>query len=177
MAVPYYGMIEEVRVMLVEYDKESAFKMVDLIKSYDYKVTTVHTASAAMSILSKEKKKIDVMIINVHSPNLHSFQLLEQSVALDIISLVVCDEHYELLAKKALDIEAYLYLKKPLDEEIVKYLWQFVLGKKTQRKKVRDGSEENVDQINVGDIGNNNVVEENKEQAEEKNNVPNNTEE
>ncbi|MCD7452764.1 hypothetical protein HAX54_018066 [Datura stramonium] len=160
MAASFYGMIEEVRVMLVDYERESAFKMVDLLKSYDYKVVTVHTASAAMSMLSKGKKKIDVMIISVRSPNLHSFQLLEQSVALDIISLFVCDEHYELLTKKALDEGAFLYLKKPLGAEIVKYLWQFVLTNKTQRKKVRDGSNE-----------------ENREQGEEKNNVPNNTEE
>lgn len=50
-------------------------------------VTTVGTTSAAMAMLSKEKKKIDVMIFNVHSTNMLSFELLVQAVAFDIISL------------------------------------------------------------------------------------------
>ncbi|KAK4377299.1 hypothetical protein RND71_003595 [Anisodus tanguticus] len=101
-------------------------------------------ASTAMKILFKGKEKVDVMIINVHLPNLQSFQLLSQAVALDIVSfssqnnyVVTCDEHNEFLVKKALNDGAYLYLKNSLDEETVKYLWQFVLREKIQREKVR----------------------------------------
>ncbi|XP_059295646.1 two-component response regulator ORR21-like [Lycium ferocissimum] len=141
-------------------------------------VTTVDMASTAMRILSKGKQKIDVMIVNVHSPDLLSFQLLTQAVALDIVSLasqnnyaVTCDEHDEFLAKKALEDGAYLYLKKPLDEEIVQYLWQFALREKIKREKSRERLEENEDHTNVGDaddIGDNNIVVD-EEQAGEKN--------
>ncbi|MCD7467501.1 hypothetical protein HAX54_004965 [Datura stramonium] len=51
---------------------------------------TVGTTSTAMSMLFKGVEKIDVMIINVDSSNLISFQLLAHTVALDIISL--CSE-------------------------------------------------------------------------------------
>ncbi|MCD7452632.1 hypothetical protein HAX54_017611, partial [Datura stramonium] len=88
----------------------------------------------------------------------------------------VCDEHSEFLAKKALDDGAYLYLKKPLDEQIVKYLWQFVLGEKIQRERARKESEENKNQMNVDDIGNNDIAGDNEEQTGEKINVPSNTE-
>ncbi|KAK4377291.1 hypothetical protein RND71_003587 [Anisodus tanguticus] len=106
--------------------------------------STSMMASTAMKILFKGKEKVDVMIINVHLPNLQSFQLLSQAVALDIVSfssqnnyVVTCDEHNEFLVKKALNDGAYLYLKNSLDEETVKYLWQFVLREKIQREKVR----------------------------------------
>lgn len=36
---------------------------------------------------------------------------------------VVYDDYNELEAKKTLDMGAYLYLKKPFDENLVKYLW------------------------------------------------------
>ncbi|XP_060202055.1 putative two-component response regulator ARR20 [Lycium barbarum] len=180
MAAPFYGMIKEVRVMLVDNDKEFVNEMVDLLKSYDYKVTTIDMASVAkaMSMLSKGKEKIDVMIINDNSPDFPSFQILAQAVALDIVSLfsrndaVVCDEHNTLSAKKVLNDGAYLCLKKPIHEEIVKYLWQFVLRKKIQREKVRKGLEENGDQINIGDtndVGNNDNIVGDEEQVGQEN--------
>ncbi|XP_055836388.1 two-component response regulator ARR18-like [Solanum dulcamara] len=96
-------------------------------------------ALKAMSMLSKGKKNIDAMIINVNSPDAHCFELLVQAAALNIVSLFVCDEHNEVLAKKAFDNGAYLYIKKPLDEVIVKHLWQFVLREKIQREKLIKG--------------------------------------
>ncbi|PHU06764.1 hypothetical protein BC332_23253 [Capsicum chinense] len=38
MTASYYGMIEEVGVMLIDSDTTSATKMIDFLKSYDYKV-------------------------------------------------------------------------------------------------------------------------------------------
>ncbi|KAG5583955.1 hypothetical protein H5410_044389 [Solanum commersonii] len=105
-----------------------------------------------MSMLCKKTQKIDVMILNVHPSNLYSFDLLAQAVVLDIITLdfqinyaVVCDELNELVAKKTLHGGAYLFLKKPFDEEILKYLWQIVLKRHMQRGKAREGSEKNRD--------------------------------
>ncbi|MCD7469241.1 hypothetical protein HAX54_008112 [Datura stramonium] len=164
MASPYHGMIEEVHVMLVDDDTKFVTVMVDLLKSYDYK---------GMSMLSKGKKKFDVMIINVHSFNPLSFQLLAQAVAFDIISLFVCDEYNELLAKKAMDEGTYFYLEKPFDEEFVKYLWQFILREKIQREKEREKLEKNGDLMNVDDIGNNSIVGDNEKQHGEKKNVSN----
>ncbi|KAJ8562422.1 hypothetical protein K7X08_011713 [Anisodus acutangulus] len=164
MAVPYNEIRKEIRVMLVDHDKDFVNEMVDLLQSYNYKVTTVDIASVAMSVLSKGKKNIDVMIINVNSPDLLSFQLLAQGLGLNIISLFVCDEHDAVIAKKALNEGAYLYLKKPLHEEFIKNLWQFVLREKIQNEKAGEGLEENFDQKNVGDaddICNNNIVGEN----------------
>ncbi|XP_059306662.1 two-component response regulator ORR24-like [Lycium ferocissimum] len=159
MTTPYYGMIKHIiRVMLIDHDKEFVDERVDLLKSYGYKVTTVDTALAAMSILSKGKEKIDVIIFNVHSPDRLSFQLLAQAVALNVVSLFICDEDNDLLAMKALNIGACIYLKKPLDEEIVEDLWQFVLRRTIQKEKVRERLEENGDKMNVDDIGNNNIV-------------------
>ncbi|CAN4116126.1 unnamed protein product [Withania somnifera] len=119
----------------------------------------VDTTSAAMSMLSKGKQQIDVMILNVHSSNTLSFHLLAQAVALDIISLAVCEEDDEFVAKNALEEGAYLCLTKPFDKKIVKYFWQFVLREKIQREKARKGLEKH------------NMDGKNKEQSGEKKNV------
>lgn len=66
---------------------------------------------------------------------------------------VVCGEHNELLGKKVLDKGAYLYLKRPFDKEIIKYLQQFVLKKKAQKEKAGEGPKR--DQMNVDGISNN----------------------
>ncbi|KAH0698044.1 hypothetical protein KY289_015526 [Solanum tuberosum] len=124
--------------------------------------------STTMPMLSEVKQKIDVMILNVHLSNLIFVDLLAQADALNIISLVVCDEFDELVAKKTLSDGAYLYLKKPFDKEIVRYLCQFVLSEKIRREKVREGSGKHKDQLKVDDVGNNKIIGENKE-SEEKN--------
>ncbi|MCD7452762.1 hypothetical protein HAX54_018064 [Datura stramonium] len=133
----------------------------------------VPMAFTAMTMLSNEKEKIDVMIINVHSPDLCSFSLLAQAVALDFISLVICDEYNEHLAVKALNNGAYLFLEKPLGKKIVNYLWQFLLRQKNQKETSREGLLEENDLMNVDDIGRNNIIEDNEKQTGEKNNVPN----
>ncbi|XP_049387856.1 two-component response regulator ORR26-like [Solanum stenotomum] len=114
-------------------------------------------APAAMSMLSKEKKKIDAMIINVISPNSHCFELLAQAVALNIIVvIVVYDELNEFLVKKALDNGAYICSKKPLVEQTVTFLWQ------TQRDHINVGDEERDREknmlINTEEQSNNNNV-------------------
>ncbi|WMV09198.1 hypothetical protein MTR67_002583 [Solanum verrucosum] len=112
-----------------------------------------------MSILSQGKEKIDVMIVNVHSPDSFCFKLLKQVDALDIVTLFVCDEHDELLAKKDFDNGTYLYMERSLDENILKYLWQFVLRKKIQRDKVIEGLDPKGDHVKYFyTIGNENFV-------------------
>ncbi|XP_055824425.1 two-component response regulator ARR11-like [Solanum dulcamara] len=159
MATPYLGMTNEVCVLLIDHDKEFVSEMVDLLKSYEYKVRTADIASEGMSMLSKGKEKIDVMIINLNSPDLLSFHLLDQAVALDIVPLCVCDKHNTHLAKKAFESGAYLYLQKSLHQEVVKYLWQFVFRKKIQKEKAREGVEKNGDHMHVDDIDSNNIHE------------------
>ncbi|WMV51203.1 hypothetical protein MTR67_044588 [Solanum verrucosum] len=125
-----------------------------------------------MVMLSKGELFFDVIIISVHSLNLNSFKLLAQAVTLDIISLFVCDEYNELLAKKALKEGACIFLQRPLNEKIVKYLWQFALRRKIEREKARKGSEDGVKMI-VNDVDTNNIDVDNEELSKETNDVPN----
>ncbi|KAG5581324.1 hypothetical protein H5410_051951 [Solanum commersonii] len=165
--------------------------MVDLLKCIDA-ITTFRTSLEAMAMLSKGEKKNDVIIISVHSSNLDSFNLLAQYVTLDIVSLlndmllfcninfivnmfeinylhIVCDEFNELLAKKTLTC---LFLQNPLNEEILKYLWQFVLRRKIKREKARKGSEDG-DKMIVNDVDTNNIDGDNEKLFKETNVVPN----
>ncbi|KAK6773994.1 hypothetical protein RDI58_029233 [Solanum bulbocastanum] len=73
----------------------------------------------------------------------------------------------------ALDEGAFLYLKKPFNEEIMEYLWQFVLREKNQREKLTKGSEKKRDHMNGDDIGKIDIVGENEKQPGEKKNVAN----
>ncbi|KAF3650487.1 hypothetical protein FXO38_17137 [Capsicum annuum] len=136
-----------------------------------YTVTTVMDL-VAMKMLSKGKKKVDVLIINVNSSNSLWIKLLVKAVSMDIISLVVCVICDGVLAKEALDNGAYLCLEKPHDEKILKLLRQFLLRQKIQREKARKRLEANGDKMNVDDIDNNNIVGD-EEQAGEKNNDKN----
>ncbi|XP_015168890.1 two-component response regulator ARR1-like [Solanum tuberosum] len=170
MASTCYAMTEGLHVMLVDHDEENAAEMVDLLEFYGYKVTIVGTYSEAVSMLFKGKKNIDMIIISVHSPNLDSFKLLAQAVTLDKILLFVSDEYNDLLAKKALKEGAYLFVKRPLNEEIVKHLWQFILTKRIQKDEVRKESEDEY-QMNVDDIDKDNFVGDNEKLSGEKNNV------
>nr|XP_025886090.1 putative two-component response regulator ARR13 [Solanum lycopersicum] len=107
-----------------------------------------------MSMLSKGKQKIDVIILNVRLSNSSFVDLLAQAEALNIISLAVCDEFNEFVAKKTLDDGAYLYLKKPFNKEILIYLWQFVLAERKRKEKASEGSRKHKDQMKVNMIKN-----------------------
>ncbi|XP_049365727.1 two-component response regulator ORR26-like [Solanum verrucosum] len=122
-------------------------------------------ASQGMSMLSKGKEKIDVMIINMNSAGLLSFQLLDQAVALDIVSICICDEYDVRSAKKAFESGAYFYMQKPLHQGFVNYMWQLVLQKNIQEGKTIDV------------IDNIKIVGDNEEQHVEENNVPINIDE
>ncbi|KAH0651710.1 hypothetical protein KY284_031622 [Solanum tuberosum] len=118
-------------------------------------------ASQGMSMLSKGKEKIDLMIINMNSAGLLSFQLLDQAIALDIVSVCICDEYDVRSAKKAFESGAYFYMQKPLYQGFVKYMWQLVLQKNIQEGKtidviniVGDNVEENNVPINIDEQGN-----------------------
>ncbi|XP_049392678.1 two-component response regulator ARR14-like [Solanum stenotomum] len=159
MTTPFCGLIEEICVMFVHHGTKFDTKMTDLLESNEYQVTTVDRIPVAMSILSQGKEKVDVVIVNVHSPDSLCFKLLKQADALDIVTLFVCDEHDKLFAKNAFDNGTYLYMEKSLDENIMKYLWQFVLRKKLQRDKVREGLDPKGDHMKyVYNIGNENIV-------------------
>ncbi|XP_069142923.1 two-component response regulator ARR18-like [Solanum lycopersicum] len=113
-------------------------------------------ASQGMSMLLKGKEKIDLMIINMNSPDLLSFQLLDQAVVSDIVPICVCNEYDAGSAKKAFKSGAYFYMQKPLDQGIVKHMWQLVLQKNIQKEKVIDVIDNNtivkelyVDKTNV----------------------------
>ncbi|XP_069142926.1 two-component response regulator ARR18-like [Solanum lycopersicum] len=95
-------------------------------------------ASQGMSMLLKGKEKIDLMIINMNSPDLLSFQLLDQAVVSDIVPICVCNEYDARSAKKAFKSGAYFYMQKPVDQGIVKHMWQLVLQKNIQKEKVID---------------------------------------
>ncbi|KAH0681857.1 hypothetical protein KY289_019609 [Solanum tuberosum] len=112
-------------------------------------------APAVMLMLSKEKKKINAMIINVILPDSHCFELLAQAVVLNIIVLT------------------YICSKKPLVEQTVTFLWQFVWSEKLQREKSIKRVETKGDHINVDD---NNYLVGDEERDQEKN-MPINIEE
>ncbi|KAK6802973.1 hypothetical protein RDI58_000757 [Solanum bulbocastanum] len=59
---------------------------IDFKNAWIYPVTTVDKVPVAISILSKEKEKVDMMIIYVHSLYSLCFNLLKQVDALDIVS-------------------------------------------------------------------------------------------
>uniref|UniRef100_M1DU28 Uncharacterized protein n=1 Tax=Solanum tuberosum TaxID=4113 RepID=M1DU28_SOLTU len=125
-----------------------------------------------MSMLSKEKKKIDMMIIVVNSSDLHCFELFTPAVTLNIISLVVCDKLNRLLAKSALENGAYFCLENQFNKEIVKYLWQLVLREKIQREKSINGLEANGrNHMNVDEIYDNNIVRDEQQFGEKNMNV------
>ncbi|KAK4731323.1 hypothetical protein R3W88_024311 [Solanum pinnatisectum] len=109
----------------------------------------VATTSAAMSMLSKGKQKIDVMIINIHPTNMISFNLFTQAMTLDVISVVICDEHNELIAKKALDEGAYLYLQKPFNKDNIDEAENDVISNEKYKLKRKRGRK-NMKETNEG---------------------------
>ncbi|XP_075489810.1 two-component response regulator ORR26-like [Primulina tabacum] len=129
-----------IHVLLVDHD--GPHDTANLLHLCHYKVTFMELASAAISILSSGKVKFDVVMANINSPDLYGFKLLQLAVntGLPIIAMSYNDD--TLVAMRALESGALLFIKKPAAMEVLRSLWQHVFREKACVMKRRERLQE-----------------------------------
>nr|XP_027075878.1 two-component response regulator ORR21-like [Coffea arabica] len=129
-------------------------------------VSRVELASTALMMLSNGWK-FDVVMTNVHSPELLTMKLLDEAAKMNVLVILMSDFEDPFIARRALERGAFLYAKKPTSLELVKCLWQYVVRERKQKGKEK----ENVQKKNESDRKN---ISELLDETPEKNSAPEN---
>ncbi|KAL6585194.1 hypothetical protein OROMI_004483 [Orobanche minor] len=139
----YLSVMHEIHVLLVDHDSDSLISTAKLLELCQYRVTLAELASGAIQTLSAGKVKFDIVMANVNSPDLHGFKLLQHATSMDIpVILMYSFDENMLMAMRALESGAFLYLRKPATKEMLKCLWQHVAWEKIRMAKERERERE-----------------------------------
>ncbi|RDX64581.1 Two-component response regulator ORR23 [Mucuna pruriens] len=127
------------RVLAVDDDPTCLMVLETLLRRCQYHVTTTNQAITALALLREHKDKFDLVISDVHMPDMDGFKLLELvGLEMDLPVIMLSANGDTKLVMKGISHGACDYLLKPVRMEELKNIWQHVI----RRKKI-DSKEKN----------------------------------
>ncbi|TMW96023.1 hypothetical protein EJD97_008035 [Solanum chilense] len=124
------------RVLAVD-DDPICLKLLDgLLRKCQYQVTTTSQARMALKMLRENRDRFDLVISDVHMPDMDGFKLLELvGLEMDLPVIMLSANSDTKLVKKGIDHGACDYLVKPVRIEELRNIWQHVIRKKKVEPK------------------------------------------
>ncbi|XP_024633358.1 two-component response regulator ORR24 [Medicago truncatula] len=105
-----------------------------LLQRCQYHVTTAHSALTALNLLRENKSNFDLVISNVHMPDMDGFKLLELvGLEMDLPVIMFSANDDPKMVMKGIEHGACDYLVKPVRLKEVQIIWQHVIRKKKTR--------------------------------------------
>ncbi|GMN38424.1 hypothetical protein TIFTF001_007655 [Ficus carica] len=99
-------------------------------------VTTCSQATAALKLLREKKGCFDVILSDVHMPDMDGYKLLEHvGLEMDLPVIMMSADGRTSAVMKGIRHGACDYLIKPIREEELKNIWQHVIRKKRNENK------------------------------------------
>ncbi|CAK9168822.1 unnamed protein product [Ilex paraguariensis] len=126
------------RVLAVDDDPTCLKLLEGLLRKCQYQVTTTSQARMAHMMLRENKNRFDLVISDVHMPDMDGFKLLEL-VGLEM-DLPVIRNSDPKLVMKGVTHGACDYLVKPVRLEELRNIWQHVLRRKKFDSKSQNNS-------------------------------------
>ncbi|KAH7440188.1 hypothetical protein KP509_04G095400 [Ceratopteris richardii] len=127
------------RVLVVDDDRICLLILDRLLQQCLYKVTTCERAVDALKILRENKDGFDVVISDVHMPDMDGYKLLEHvGLEMDLPVIMMSSNSETSAVMRGIKHGACDYLLKPVRLEELKNIWQHVVRRK---KKDSDGEE------------------------------------
>ncbi|KAK2395183.1 two-component response regulator ARR12 [Trifolium repens] len=128
------------RVLAVDDDRTCLKILEKLLLKCQYHVTTAENAITALNLLRENKNNYDLVISNVHMPDMDGFKLLELiGLEMDLPVIMFSANDDPKMVLKGITHGACDYLLKPVILKEVQTIWQHVIRKKkTTRRSNRD---------------------------------------
>ncbi|KAJ4715173.1 Two-component response regulator [Melia azedarach] len=96
----------------------------------------LYNATVALNLLRKKKGCFDVVMSDVHMPNVDGYKLLEHiRLEIDLPVIMISTDERVTAVMKGIRYGACDYLIKPICEEELKNIWQHVIRRKWNRNK------------------------------------------
>ncbi|KAK7283117.1 hypothetical protein RIF29_12414 [Crotalaria pallida] len=119
------------RVLAVDDDPTCLFVLETLLRRCQYHVTTTNQAITALTLLRENKDKFDLVISDVHMPDMDGFKLLELvGLEMDLPVIMLSTNGDKKMVMKGISHGACDYLLKPVRIEELKNIWQHVIRRK-----------------------------------------------
>ncbi|GJY11145.1 response regulator 12 [Tanacetum coccineum] len=141
------------RVLAVD-DNPTCLKLLDgFLKRCEYHVTSTTEAITALRMLRENRNRFDLVISDVHMPDMDGFKLLEiVCLEMDIPVIMLSADSDPKLVMEGINHGACYYLVKPVHLEELRNVWQHVIRKKVESKS-QPKSNNNQDKSNQGGEG------------------------
>lgn len=141
------------RVLAVD-DNPTCLKLLDgLLRKCQYHVTSTTEAITALQMLRENRNRFDLVISDVHMPDMDGFKLLELvGLEMDLPVIMLSANSDPKLVMKGITHGACDYLVKPVRLEELRNVWQHVIRKKGESKS-QPKSNNNQDKSNHGGEG------------------------
>ncbi|KAG5536143.1 hypothetical protein RHGRI_023809 [Rhododendron griersonianum] len=131
-----HSFTQEIHVLLVDHEKETLVSMARMLEFYAYKVTAVQSGSTALSLLLDGNNQFDLVLTDIHLPDINSFMLLQESLNRELPTVFMSADEDAMLAKIALENGACFFLEKPTGSNVLKSLWQHVIKERLYKEKM-----------------------------------------
>nr|XP_011461762.1 PREDICTED: two-component response regulator ARR1-like isoform X2 [Fragaria vesca subsp. vesca] len=124
------------RVLVVDDDPTCLMILEKMLRTCLYEVTKCKRAEIALSLLRENKNGYDVVISDVHMPDMDGFKLLEHiGLEMDLPVIMMSADDGKSVVMKGVTHGACDYLIKPVRIEALKNIWQHVVRKKKNEWK------------------------------------------
>ncbi|KAM6565869.1 hypothetical protein CsatA_024997 [Cannabis sativa] len=119
------------RVLVVDDDPTCLMILEKMLRTCLYEVTKCNRAEHALNLLRENKNGYDVVISDVHMPDMDGFKLLERiGLEMDLPVIMMSADDGKDVVMKGVTHGACDYLIKPVRIEALKNIWQHVVRKK-----------------------------------------------
>ncbi|KAG8372912.1 hypothetical protein BUALT_Bualt12G0116400 [Buddleja alternifolia] len=127
------------RVLVVDDDPTCLRILEKMLRNCLYEVTKCSRAEVALKLLRDNKDGFDVVISDVHMPDMDGFKLLEHiGLEMDLPVIMMSADDSKSVVMKGVTHGACDYLIKPVRMEALKNIWQHVVRKTKHEWKEKD---------------------------------------
>ncbi|KAI3696639.1 hypothetical protein L6452_29077 [Arctium lappa] len=124
------------RVLVVDDDPTCLMILEKMLRNCNYEVTKCNRAEVALSFLRENKNGFDVVISDVHMPDMDGFKLLEHiGIEMDLPVIMMSADDSKSVVMKGVTHGACDYLIKPVRIEALRNIWQHVVRKRKHEWK------------------------------------------
>ncbi|XP_071690761.1 two-component response regulator ARR2-like isoform X2 [Rutidosis leptorrhynchoides] len=124
------------RVLVVDDDPTCLMILEKMLRHCNYVVTRCNRAEVALNYLRENKNGWDVVISDVHMPDMDGFKLLEHiGLEMDLPVIMMSADDSKSVVMKGVTHGACDYLIKPVRIEALRNIWQHVVRKKKHEWK------------------------------------------